>query len=52
MMPRMKVLHLFKNYYPPTRGGVEQWINDVVHSIDDVSFEVLTASAGRQLTIE
>lgn len=45
----MRVLHVFKNYYPPTRGGVEQWINDVVHSIDGIEFTVLTASQGREL---
>lgn len=50
----MRVLHLFKNYYPPTRGGVEQWINDVVHSSlrKDIEFVVLTASADRHLVID
>ncbi len=48
----MRVLHLFKNYYPPTRGGVEQWINDVVHSIDGIDFVVLTASPDRKLVID
>jgi rhamnosyl/mannosyltransferase len=48
----MRVLHVFKDYYPPTRGGVEQWINDVVHSMDGITFSVLTAAEGRELTIE
>jgi rhamnosyl/mannosyltransferase len=48
----MRVLHVFKNYYPPTRGGVEQWINDVVHSIDGIDFSVLTASPGRELVVD
>ncbi len=48
----MRVLHVFKNYYPPTRGGVEQWINDVVHSIDGIEFAVLTASRDRELVVE
>jgi rhamnosyl/mannosyltransferase len=52
----VKVLHLFKNYYPPTRGGVEQWINGVVHSSlageDGIEFAVLTASTGRELVID
>jgi rhamnosyl/mannosyltransferase len=48
----MRVLHVFKDYYPPTRGGVEQWINDVVHSIDGVEFAVLTAAHDRKESIE
>jgi glycosyltransferase involved in cell wall biosynthesis len=48
----MRVLHVFKNYYPPTRGGVEQWVNDVVHSIEGIEFSVLTASTDRRLHIE
>ena len=48
----MKVLHLFKNYYPPTRGGVEQWINEVVHSIDGIDFVVVTAATDRHLVID
>lgn len=48
----MRVLHVFKDYYPPTRGGVEQWINDVVHSIDGIEFSVLCAAPGRRLVDE
>lgn len=48
----MRVLHVFKNYYPPTRGGVEQWINEVVHSIDGIEFAVLTASQDRRLVVD
>jgi glycosyltransferase involved in cell wall biosynthesis len=40
----MRVLHLFKNYYPPTRGGVEQWINDIAHATPGVTASVLTSS--------
>ena len=39
-----KVLHLFKNYYPPTPGGVEGHINDVVHSLQGFEHIVLTAA--------
>lgn len=52
----MRVLQLFKDYYPPTRGGIEQWINEIVHApqlraagIDSV---VLTAAQGRELVDE
>jgi rhamnosyl/mannosyltransferase len=52
----MRVLHLFKNYYPPTRGGVEQWINDVVHdrsfSQNGIEFVVLTAATDRRLVTD
>jgi rhamnosyl/mannosyltransferase len=52
----MRVLHLFKAYYPPTRGGVEQWINEIVHApvfaAAGISFDVLTASTGRELVDE
>jgi rhamnosyl/mannosyltransferase len=52
----MRVLHLFKSYYPPTRGGVEQWINEIVHARAfadaGISFVVLTASPGRELVDE
>jgi rhamnosyl/mannosyltransferase len=52
----MRVLHLFKSYYPPTRGGVEQWINEIVHAPvfadAGISFDVLTAAEGRELVDE
>ncbi|MEX2395009.1 MAG: glycosyltransferase, partial [Actinomycetota bacterium] len=48
----MRVLHLFKNYYPPTRGGVEQWINDISHALDGFDFTVLTASVDGRLVDE
>lgn len=48
----MKVLHLFKNYYPPTRGGVEQWLNDIVHSVFGYESTVLTASLTNELVVE
>lgn len=43
---------MFKDYYPPTHGGVEQHINDVVHSMKGLQFAVLTSSGGRQRVIE
>lgn len=52
----MRVLHLFKNYYPPTHGGIEQWINEIVHDPQLASagmeFVVLTAGQGRRLVDE
>jgi rhamnosyl/mannosyltransferase len=48
----MRVLHVFKDYYPPTRGGVEQWLNDVAHSVEGVTSTVLTASRGGGTVVE
>src|SRR5262245_2383916 len=51
-----RVLHLFKDYYPPTRGGIEQWINEIVHAPAfadaGIAFDVLTASRNRTLVDE
>lgn len=45
----MKVLHVFKDYFPPTHGGIEHHINDVVHGLkDDFEFVVLTTSSARR----
>jgi rhamnosyl/mannosyltransferase len=52
----MRVVHLFKDYYPPTRGGIEQWINEIVHAPQlraaGIDFVVLTAAHGRELVDE
>lgn len=48
----LKVLQVFKDYYPPTRGGVEQHIHEVVHGLEGVEFTVLTSSRKRRGTIE
>ncbi len=52
----MRVLHLFKSYYPPTRGGIEQWINEIVHAPmfrdAGIEFAVLTAAQSRELVDE
>lgn len=40
----MRVLHVFKDYFPPTYGGIEQHVHDLVHSIDGVSCCVLTSA--------
>jgi rhamnosyl/mannosyltransferase len=52
----MRVLQLFKSYYPPTRGGVEQWINEIVHAPvfrdAGIGFVVLTAAGERELVDE
>lgn len=48
----MRVLHAFKDYYPPSRGGVEQHINQVVHHLDGYEFTVLTSSRSRQVLVE
>jgi glycosyltransferase involved in cell wall biosynthesis len=45
----VKVLHVFKDYFPPSRGGIEHLIHDIVHSMDGVVSEVLTSSRSRRL---
>lgn len=47
----MKIVHVFKDYYPPTRGGVEQHLHDVVHSLEGFEFEVLTAARSRRTSV-
>lgn len=48
-MPGPDVLHVFKDAYPPTFGGVEQHIWDVSRSLGgEFRFEVLTASRCRR----
>lgn len=46
-----RILHIFKDYYPPTHGGIEQHINDIVHGVHGFEFEVLTASRTRHRVI-
>lgn len=48
----MKVLQVFKDYYPPTYGGIEQHLNDVVHSLEGFQFSVLTSSRSRKMLID
>jgi len=43
----MRVLHVFKDYFPPTHGGVEQHIHDVTHGIEGIQFAVLTSSRSK-----
>lgn len=50
-MTNPRVLHVFKDYYPPTRGGVEQHINDLVHSLKGYRFAVLTSSRTRRKSV-
>ena len=45
----MRVLQFFKNYFPPTHGGIEQLMNEIVHGIDGIDFAVLTGSHSREL---
>lgn len=44
----MRVLHVFKDYFPPTRGGIEQYVHDVVHSMEGFELAVLTSSRSRR----
>ena len=47
----MRVLHAFKDAYPPTRGGVELHVDEVARSLDGFSFSVLTSSRSRARTV-
>lgn len=48
----MRVLQVFKDYFPPTRGGIEQHINDLVHSLTGYQCAVLTSSRSRRRVVE
>lgn len=48
----MKVLQVFKDYFPPTYGGIEQHINEVVHSSTGIQFSVLTSSRSRKFVVD
>jgi glycosyltransferase involved in cell wall biosynthesis len=45
------VLQSFKDYFPPTVGGIEGHINQIVNNMEDVQFTVLTSSRSRR-TVE
>ncbi|MGH7858627.1 MAG: glycosyltransferase [Candidatus Binatia bacterium] len=48
-----KVVHVFKNYFPPARGGIEHHIRDVVHGLKHrFDFTVLTTTEGRRRVVE
>jgi len=42
------VLQSFKDYFPPTVGGVEGHIHQIVNNMQGVEFTVLTSSRGRR----
>ena len=48
----MRILHAFKDYYPPVHGGIEQHINQIVTSLEGFEFTVLTSARGRRASIE
>lgn len=48
----MRVLHVFKDYFPPTRGGIEQHIHEVTHSLLGYKFAVLTSSGSKERVVE
>src|SRR5205085_2865331 len=46
---RVRIVHVFKDAFPPTYGGVEQHIWDVTHSLrHEFDFSVLAASGSRR----
>jgi glycosyltransferase involved in cell wall biosynthesis len=48
----VKILHVFKDYFPPTHGGIEQHIHEIVHSVDGFEFAVLTSSRSKEMVID
>lgn len=48
----MRVLHVFKDYFPPTRGGIEQHINELVHLLPDFEQSVLTSSRSKKFVVD
>lgn len=48
----MRILHVFKDYFPPTRGGIENHINELVHLLPGFEHSVLTSSRSRQMTVD
>jgi len=48
----MRILHAFKDYFPPTRGGIEHHIHDVCHSLKGFQFAVLTSSRTKKQVID
>jgi rhamnosyl/mannosyltransferase len=48
----MRVLHVFKDFFPPTRGGVEQHVADICRSLPGFEFAVLTSARSRQRNVD
>lgn len=48
----MKVVHVYKDYYPPVYGGIEQHMHDLVHGLSGIEFTILTASRSRRAKVD
>jgi len=50
----MKVLHIYKDYYPPVIGGIEKHINLLAHGLEERGIEVnvLVSNTGTKLERE
>jgi glycosyltransferase involved in cell wall biosynthesis len=48
----VRVLHVFKDFFPPTRGGVEQHVADICRSMPGFEFAVLTSARGRRRNVD
>lgn len=51
-MQAVKVLQVFKDFYPPVRGGIEHHIHDIAGSLPGFESTVLTSSRGLRTVIE
>lgn len=47
----MRVVHVFKDYWPPTRGGIEQHVHEVVHGVR-MPAAVVTSSRSRRRIVD
>ena len=48
----MRVLHVVKDFFPPTRGGMEQHVADLCRSLPGFEFSVLTSARGRRREVD
>ena len=53
MTDRLKVLHIYKDVYPPVIGGIEMHIHDICAGLkDEFDFHVLVANSSNQTVVE
>ena len=50
----MKVLQIYKDYYPPVQGGIEKHINLLANGLNQhgVDVEILVSNVNRKLDVE
>ena len=48
----MKVLHIYKDYYPPVMGGIEGHLNQVAHGLKEAGVDVEVLISNRNSKLE